>query len=64
MIIAGLNVTEQSRVKGGSEPLQLNDSLKASQGNCVTMSDDCPGPQQGRIQPVTLAGGNKQEGGL
>lgn len=62
MIIAGLNATEQSRIRGGSAMQQSNNTMQASEANCVTMSDDCPGPQQQVVQPNIIAAINLDSG--
>lgn len=54
MIIAGLNTTDQSRILGGSVLQQPTQTVQASEANCATMSDDCPGPQVLPQQPPLL----------
>ncbi len=53
MTITELNTQLQSYILGGEEPAQSY-TIRASQGNCMTMSDDCPGPPLQDQQPVLL----------
>ncbi|PSK89122.1 hypothetical protein B0I18_113134 [Taibaiella chishuiensis] len=54
MTIAELNTRLQSRILGAGDEQVASDTIRASREGCITMSDDCPGPQLIIPQPVVV----------